>query len=246
MIKEIKYTSIQRILDDLHDDSLMHDLTLEQAVRHTLRFIGKNGLPKMFLDKEAVVDIHEFRGLLPCDVVSIKQVKDLHSGICLRSMTDSFTTGMTPPPGTHVHPIGHPMHPVTGALMEHSFKTNNRVIFTSFPDGKVTVAYKAIPVDDDGFPLLIDNEVYLSALESYITMKVLQQKFRKGDINAQVYQDAKQEYAWDAAQLNSELMIPSVSEMESIARLWNSHLPSVTSFDRGFVDLGNREYMKKH
>lgn len=232
MIQEIRYTTIQRILDDLHDDSLMHDLTLEQAVRHALRFIGKNGLPKMYLDRQATVDIHEFRGLLPCDLISIKQVKDLHSGLCLRSMTDSFE------PEHHHEPLT--IH------HELSFKTNGRVIFTSFPEGQVEIAYHAIPVDDDGFPLLMDNEVYLSALESYITMKVLQQKFRKGDISAQAYQDAQQEYVWDAAQLNSELMIPSVSEMESIARMWNTMIPKVREFDNGFHSLGNREYLRKH
>ena len=232
MIQEIRYTTIQRILDDLHDDSLMHDLTLEQAVRHALRFIGKNGLPKMYLDRQATVDIHEFRGLLPCDLISIKQVKDLHSGLCLRSMTDSFNPE---------HPHHEPELP-----LQFSFKTEGRVIFTSFPNGQVEIAYRAIPVDDDGFPLLMDNEVYLSALESYITMKVLQQKFRKGDISAQAYQDAQQEYVWDAAQLNSELMIPSVSEMESIARMWNTMIPKMQEFSTGFHSLGNREYLRKH
>lgn len=233
MIKEIKYTTIQRVLDNLHDDSLLHNLTLEQAVRHTIRFIGKTGLPKMFTDKQEVVDIHEFRGVLPCDLISIIQVKDLKSGICMNSMSDTFEPDCKTPP-------------VLRHTIQPTFKANNRVIFTSFPEGQVEIAYKSIPVDDDGFPLLLDNEVYLSALESYITMKVLQQKFRKGDISAQVYQDAQQEYAWDAGQLNSELMIPSVSEMESIARLFNSHLPSVTSFNRGFADIGNREYLRRH
>ena len=233
MIKEIKYTSIQRILDDLHDDSLMHDLTLEQAVRHTLRFIGKNGLPKMYLHKEAVVDIHEFRGLLPCDVISIKQVKDCRSGICLSSMTDTYN----PEQHSRTYQIVH---------QTHVFKTQGRVIFTSFPEGEVKVAYLAIPTDDDGFPLLIDNEVYLAALESYITMKVLQQKFRKGEISAQVYQDAQQEYYADVKLLTSELVIPSVSEMEVIARMWNTMLPSMTEFERGFHDLNNREFIRRH
>lgn len=246
MIKEIKYTSIQRILDDLHDDSLMHDLTLEQAVRHALRFIGKNGLPKMYLHKEAVVDIHEFRGLLPCDVISIKQVKDCRSGICMVSMTDSFD----PEPVFRsegklgVNSMYIPPRSMSGNNL--TFKTQGRVIFTSFPEGEVKVAYLAVPTDDDGFPLLIDNEVYLAALESYITMKVLQQKFRKGEISAQVYQDAQQEYYADVKLLTSELIIPSVSEMEVIARMWNTMLPSMTEFERGFHDLNNREFIRRH
>lgn len=246
MVKEYKYTTINRVLDELHDEALMGDITLEQAVRYTIRFIGKNGQPKLFQDKIADVEIHDFRGALPCDLISIKQVKDLHSGICLRSMTDTFPTGMggsmpTPPPHTSVYIP--PMAPPMGEL---SFKTQNTIIYTSFPEGEVEISYRAIPVDEHGYPLLIDNEVYLDALQAYIEMRVLRNKFRKGDIPAGVYQDAQQEYFFLANKLNSEFVIPSPSEMESIARLWNTLIPKAREFDNGFKDLGSREYLRNH
>lgn len=231
MIKEIQYTSINRVLDDLHDDALMDDLTLEQAVRHTLRFIGKNGMPTLYQDKEIDVEIKDFRGALPCDLVSINQVKDCKNGLCMRSMTDTFN----PEDESFRHNL----------WAEHTWKAQGRVLYTSFPEGVVKIAYRAVPVDEDGFPLLIDNEVFLSALESYISVQVLRNKFRSGKISAQVYQDAKQEYAWDAAKLNSEFTIPSPSEMESLMRMWSTMLPSQRQFDEGFHRLGQREYLRK-
>ena len=246
MVKEIRYTSIRRVLDSLHDHPMMADLTLEQAVRHTLRFIGIFGMTRFYQDKEDIIDIHEFRGLLPCDLISITQVKDECSGICLRSMTDTFTPGLMPPPLPH--PTKHmpyipPMAPGHG---EASFKTQGRVIFTSFPEGKVRIAYKAIPVDEDGFPLLIDNENYLAALEAYIKKQVFTVKFDQGKISAGILQNAQTDYAFLAGQLQSEMTIPSYSEMESITRYLTSILPSVKHFDNGFKDLGSREYIKKH
>ena len=248
MVKEIRYTNIRRVLDNIHDNPMLSDVTLEQAVRHTIRFIGKFGLSKMYKDNEADIDIHEFRGLLPCDLISIVQVKDECSGICLRSMTDSFTPGLVPPTPRSPHPHSHmpyipPMAPGHG---EPAFKTQGRIIFTSFPEGKVRIAYKAIPVDEDGFPLLIDNENYLDCLESYIKMKVFTVKFEQGKIAAGVLENAKQEYAWAAGQLQSEMTLPSYSEMESISRYITSILPSMKMFDRGFRQLGNREYLRKH
>ena len=246
MVKEIRYTSIRRVLDSLHDHPMMADLTLEQAVRHTLRFIGIFGMTRFYQDKEDIIDIHEFRGLLPCDLISIIQVKDECSGICLRSMTDTFTPGLMPPPPPH--PTKHmpyipPMAPGHG---EASFKTQGRVIFTSFPEGKVRIAYKAIPVDEDGFPLLIDNENYLAALEEYIKNQVFTVKFDQGKISAGILQNAQTDYAFLAGQLQSEMTIPSYSEMESITRYLTSILHSVKHFDNGFKDLGSREYIKKH
>lgn len=245
MVKEIKYTNIRRVLDSLHDHPMLSNVTLEQVVRYTVRFIGIFGMPKMYQDKEADVDIHEYRGLLPCDLISIIQVKDSCNGICLRSMTDNFTPEVLPTPShLHLHmPYIPPMAPSHG---EPAFKTQGRVIFTSFPEGIIRIAYKAIPVDEDGFPLLIDNENYLACLEAYIKKQVFTVKFDQGKITAGVLENAKQDYAWLSGQLQSEFTIPSVSEFEAISRYVTSILPSVRHFDNGFKNLGNREYIRKH
>ena len=230
---------------------MLSDLTLEQVVRYVIRFIGIHGYPKLYQDKEADVDIHEFRGLLPCDLISIIQVKDSCSGICLRSMTDSFTPGMNPSGKTTWHSDNASFHmpyipPKAPGHGEPTFKTQGRVIFTSFPEGKVRIAYKAIPVDEDGFPLLIDNENYLACLEAYIKKQVFTIKFDQGKIAAGVLQNIQQEYSWLAGQLQSEFQLPSYSEMQSITNYVTSILPSMRSFDRGFRHLGDREYIKKH
>jgi hypothetical protein len=34
--------------------------------------------------------------------------------------------------------------------------------------------------------------------------------------------------------------------MEAITRMWNTLIPNVTSFDKGFVNEGNREYIRRH
>ena len=93
-MKELQYTNIRRVLDDLTEHPLLRDLTLEQVVRHTVRFIALHGYPKLYQDKVADVEIEDFRGVLPCDLISIVQVKDLKTGVCLRSMTDRFVGGM--------------------------------------------------------------------------------------------------------------------------------------------------------
>lgn len=237
MVNEIQYTSIRRVLDNLLDHPLLADVTLEQVVRHTLRFISLHGYSKLYQDREAEVEIKEFRGVLPCDLIGIKQVKDCKTGICLNSMTDSFSPtdriNYTPSPTLSSIPA-----------TEQSFKTQGRVIFTSFPEGKVLVAYKAIPVDEDGFPLLIDNETYLAALEAYIKKQVFTVKFDSGKIAAGVLQNAKQDYALLSAELMEEFTTPSVSEAEALSRAFTHLIPRVKEFENGFKNLGSREYLR--
>lgn len=279
MVKEYQYTTIQRVLDNILDHPLLRDVSLEQAVRYTIRFIGLFGFSKMYKDKIEDVEIHDFRGLLPCDLISIIQVKDIRTGICLRHMTDNFIPaqvsdklkdhGIYPPHPTpdlmnNVQPPVHREPPVGKGpipkvhpwewyiphalkyLEEPAFKTQGRCIYTSFPEGVVGISYKSIPVDEEGFPLLIDNENYLAALEAYIKKQVFTVKFDNGKIAATILQNAQRDYAVLAAELQSEFTQPSVSEMEAITRYNTTLIPKMREFDNGFKNLGNREWLRKH
>ena len=250
MVTEIRYTTIHRVLDDLLDHPMLSDLSIEQVVKHTLRFMSLFGYPKLYQDKIDKVEIHEFRGLLPCDLISIIQVKDMDSHICLRAMTDSFTPGLgeIPPHDRYHHHDGKidlgyipPLKPIEGEL---AFKTQGRIIYTSFPEGAVEIAYKSIPVDEDGFPLIIDNETYLNALEAYIKKQVFTVKFDQQKIPAAVLQNTQRDYATAAANLDTEFTTPSYSEAEAMSRFMTSLIPSVIKFERGFKHLGDRQFIK--
>ena len=263
MVKELQYTSIRRVLDNLMDHPLLRDITLEQVVRYTIRFIGLHGYPKLYHDKIVDVKIEDFRGLLPCDLISIIQVKDLDTGNCLRAMTDNFPMGEVEESskfkvqGSKKKDLLNNMRepkklkelyiPALRKYREEpAFKTQGRIIYTSFPVGVVGISYKAIQVDEDGFPMLLDNENYLAALEAYIKKQVFTIKYDTGKIQSGVLQNAQRDYAMLAGQLQSEFMIPSISEMEAISRAMTHLIPQVRNFDNGFVDLGNREYLRKH
>ena len=249
MVTEIQYTNIRRVLDDLLDHPLLRDLTLEQVVRHTVRFISLHGYPKLYRDKEEEVEIKDFRGLLPCDLVSINLVKDAETGLCLRAMTDVFTPkeeSIQPPTDLLNNMQEGYIPPMKKYMEEPAYKTQGRIIFTSFPEGKVEISYKAIPVDEDGFPLLIDNETYLNALEAYIKLKVFTVKFDTGKIAAGVLSNAQTDYAWAARQVQQEFIMPSMSEMESITRMLNTMIKPTTSFDNGFRNIGDREYRRRY
>lgn len=260
MVKEIRYISIKRVLDNLTEHPLLRDLTLEQVVRYTIRFIQITGYPKLYEDKIEDVEINDFRGLLPCDLISIVQVKDLRTGICLRAMSDTFTPGMTPPVRDKMHmekphkDLTNNIKAVAGlyipSTVEHveepAFKTQGRVIYTSFPAGKVGIAYKAVPLDEDGFPMVIDNENFLSALELYVKKNVFTTKFDTGKIPAAVLQNTQREYGHAVATLQTEMTQLSLSEAEAVSRALISLIPRVRQFDNGFRNLGDREYIRRH
>lgn len=233
MIKEYTYISIKEVLSRILRHPLLQDLTLEQAVQYTLDFIGIFGLPKLYQDKEEVIHIEEFRGVLPCDLISINQVKECKSGVCMRSMTDNFM------PREHYDKnVGYKVP------QELTFKTQGQIVYTSFKTGDILISYKSIPVDKDGFPLLIDNPVFLKALEAYIKREAFTILFDMGKIAPAVLQNTQQQYAFLAGQLQSEFTIPSISEMESIKNSWCTLIQRTSEFTTGFKNNGDKEYIK--
>lgn len=233
MIKEYNYINIREALSRVLRHPLLQDVTLEQAVQYTINFISIFGMPKLYQDKEEVLHIENFRAKLPCDLISINQIKECKTSVCLRSMTDNFM------PREHYDRSAGYKIP-----QELSFKTQGQVLYVSFKTGDVSVSYKAIPVDKDGFPLLINNPVFLKALEAYIKKEAFTILFDMGKIAPAVLQNTQQQYAWLAGQLQSEFTIPSQSEMESISRMWNTLIQRTNEFNTGFKSLGDREYLK--
>ena len=233
MVKEYNYINIREALSRILRHPLLQDMTLEQVVQYTIDFIGIFGLPKLYQDKEEVLHIEDFRAKLPCDLISINQIKECKTGVCLRSMTDNFM------PREHYDRSAGYRIP-----QELSFKTQGQVLYVSFKTGDVSVSYKAIPVDKEGFPLLIDNPVFLKALEAYIKREAFTILFDMGKIAPVVLQNTQQQYAWLAGQLQSEFTIPSISEMESIKRSWCTLLQRTSEFNNGFKNNGDQEYIR--
>lgn len=233
MVKEYNYVSVKEVLSRILRHPLLQNVTLEQAVQHTIDFLGVFGMPKLFEDREETIHIEDFRGRLPCNCIQINQIKECKTGVCLRSMTDNFM------PREHRDKYEGHKRP-----QEFTFKTQGRVIYTSFKSGDIMVSYKSVPIDEDGFPLLIDNPVFMRTLELYIKMEEFTTLFDMGKISPAVLQNTQQQYAWSAGQLQSEFTIPSQSEMESISRMWNTLIQRTSEFDNGFSSLGNKEYIK--
>lgn len=226
MVNNFQYVNIREILSRLLRHPLLTDLNLETAIQFTADFFGIMGLPTTYVDAQEEVGIESYRGMLPCNLISINQVRWKKNGICMRSMTDNFN--------------GHS----EGDNGEPTFKTQGRMIYTSFKEGTVEVSYKAMPIDSEGYPLLPDEPTFLRALELYIKKQWFTILFDMGKISPAVLQNTQQEYAFAAGACNNTFMIPSPSEMESITNMMNQLIPRFNGFKKGFKHLGDKGYWR--
>lgn len=227
----IRNINIREALSRTLRHPLLQDINLEQVIQYVIDFIGIFGIPCTYEHRETVLHIEDFKAELPCDCITIEMVKDCRSGLSLRKMTDVY------------NPRHHHGHPAEGVRKhELSFKTQGRMLFCSFPCGDVAMAYLSMPVDEEGLPLLVDDPNYLLALDAYIKRETFNILFDQGKIQPAVLNQAEQRYAWAAGRMHTHFNTPSMSEMESITRMWNTLIPRVREFDRQFESLGNREH----
>lgn len=225
MINNITYTNIRVILDDCMQHELLQDLTLEQVVGYTIKFNGIFNMPQLYIEKSTFVEIKDYRGKLPCDLVSIKQVRDTKDNLALKELDSTFFNPNT---------------------KDRAFKTQNMIIFTTFKEGEVEIVYRAVPVDEEGYPMIMDNEKYKNALELYIKKDRFTKYFDNGKLHQSILQNVQQEYAWAAGQLQSELKTPSMSQWESISQAHNKLIQKTGEFRKGFETLSTPEIYKTH
>lgn len=225
-----RYISIKEVLDNLLDNPLLQDLTLERTVQYTVDFIRKVGMPKVYVEKTANLKIKEYRALLPCDfhkMIQVRMFKESYNKV-FRSTTDSF----------HMSQEKTESHDLT-------YKIQNQVIYTSIKEGIIEIAYEAILIDKDGYPQIPDNSSFREALELYITKKRYKILYDTGKIRGDVYQTICQDYAFAVGQAQTSLIMPTIDEMESITNMWNTLIPRITEHRMGFINNGSKETLKQ-
>lgn len=218
------FTNIREIADRLKRHPLMDDLPFETILGYTIDFLKIVGTSKSRLEKVGKIKIADYRGELPCDLEHIIQVRD-DKDHYYRYSTDSFH--FSEDKGQH---------------KGYTYKVQGSCIFTSIKDTELEVAYQAMPVDEEGYPLIKNN--YVKALEAYIKMEWFTIQFDLGKIHGQVLANAQQDYYWKVGQAQTE--VPSVDEMESITNGWTKLSPSDYDHHRGYANTGSRQIIKKH
>lgn len=70
---------------------------------------------------------------------------------------------------------------------DYTYKIQGSVIYTSLKEGTIEISYRAIAVDDEGYPLIPDKSSFTRALELYIKKQCFTILFDLGKINQAVY-----------------------------------------------------------
>lgn len=100
----------------------------------------------------------------------------------------------------------------------HWYDTELDYILTSIPNGKLRIHYRAIPVDEDGFPLIPDNEDYKMAVYFYCRAQMIAAGWEDKIFNydkIMLEEAGRKGYFWTHAERAlASIRYPSTDEME--------------------------------
>ena len=101
------------------------------------------------------------------------------------------------------------------------YKIVNGYIYTNFKVGFVELSYEAIPIDEMGLPMILDEIRYIKAIEWYLISRLDYKRWRMTRNNADksIYDHSDREAVWYLASARSKSKVPSLDKMEGIKNL---------------------------
>lgn len=264
-----KFVSVKEIINDVfRNTGTSEDLPIYDLVYWSFESLQLMRQPAQYLKKvtgyesSPNLDITNYKAKLPCDLYKVVQIAvnglpARYAGNSFHHLLDGECCGITASNSTidlFVDNFGNTFSPQSSALVgtNHSndivtFDINDDYLTLSVREGKVCIAYLAIPTDSEGYPMIPDDMSYRVAVRNYLTMKIAYINWIKDPSNRgkqAIFEHADKEWCWYVGQATTTMKVPDISEMESLKNQMMRMIPKTNEFSTFFKSLGAAEQKK--
>jgi hypothetical protein len=237
--------SLKRILWNVMNHPLSQGLTYEIAAGHAVEAIRLVGATLAYEKKTTnpKLVINSYKALLPPDIINIRGARafinkddDESKAIALTQATDLYHSSAECKDENKQSCIG----------SEATYMTSAGVITTSFPNGYVEIAYERLTQDEDGFPMVPDNQDFLLAVEYYILFRYLAPLYDIGKITDKAFGRIEQQKCWYMGAANSDMMIGNMDHAEAMFNSINRLIINSGAQRNFFKFMGKNERLKRY
>lgn len=233
------YISLGTILWKVLKNPLCAELSYNEAAEYTLEFLKLVGAPSLFLDKNEYINIEQYKGLLPCDILYIEGIRYIlneccnNKNIAMRESSNIY------------HLNSNEFESIKEEQNEFTYKLQNGIIFTSIEKGIIEISYKGIATDEEGFPLIPDNQNVLLGLEYYIISRYLEPIWLIGKITDKAFEFINQKRYFYTASASTSCQMPSIDKLETIMNGLNRLIINDQAHKNFFKNFGEKEKIKR-
>ena len=222
--------SLKKILWKVMNHPLAADLNYEDAAMYAIEAIELIGTPLTLLDKEANITISGYKGALPNDMIILKGV-----------VTDN---GIVLDHNTGIYNLNNWTDNDYVQCKGGNYIIERGVIKTSFEKGNIIVAYKALPTDCDGFPLIPNQVKVKRAIHYFILFEHLAPLYDIGKITDKAFMRISQEKDFYMGAAQSATQLASMDHAEAMVNSINRLLINDNASRNFYQNMGNKENLK--
>lgn len=237
-----QYKSLGTVIWSVLKNPLASELTYEEAAEYALECIKLLGAPVIYLNKLEKLNLTSYKAELPCDLLYIEGVEYFDGGtnepIAMREATNIYHLD-TDEFSNENSQRNHNRN-------EFTYKIQNGIIFTSMSDGCIQIGYKAIATDEEGYPLVPDNQKVQLALEYYILSRYLEPLWMMGKITDKAFEYIQQKRYFYVPSAYTSLTMPGIDKMESMMNAINRLIINTTAHQNKFKKLGEKERIRRY
>lgn len=245
--------SLKQILWRALKNPLVSELSYEGAAEYAIEALSLIASPLIFIDKvtNPPLKVNGYKAALPLDVVNIKGIRLLNNfredtsyddlgknAVALRYATDIYHKALDCEDSEFSGEDGCPS--------ELTYTIQKGIIFTSFSEGYVQVSYKSFATDEEGFPLIPDNEKVKMALEYYILHRFLEPLWTMGKISDKAFDYIQQKRFFYMGAASSSMALQGPDQLESTLNSINRLIINDKAFDNFYKNAGERERIKRY
>jgi hypothetical protein len=262
-----KYVKIPTIIEGLYRDyGWTHEVDWVNVIEWLGEFMDLVAAPDQYIDKvtdgnkeignPCAIEIKNYRGKLPDDILYIVQAQEYQRKIPMRKTTDNFHIGREVaeehlPDATPKPPFSSTLHVKDmllkdGCAEELTYSVSQCYMFTNFKEGLVEIAYKAFPTDEEGMPMIPDNTKYVLAAKAYVAEKIGQRLWMQGKMTGDKFQYLQRERDWYMGAATSAGNMPDVDKMESWKNAFVRLVPNLNFHDNAFRYMGDPSQQINH
>ena len=158
---------------------------------------GGDGMPD-------AIGIESYSGKLPTDLAVLQGVRHSESNISLIHQNGTFPS------------VYGSSNTISGDTDMASYRTEGGYIYTNFETGTLELSYLAFKTDEDGYPMIPDDERYISAIKAYVMYMIAFKMWLQDKISTDKYKVLEQEWLFYVKSAKTKAHMPDVDGMEAL------------------------------